>query len=200
MSKQIHEHLATDEPRIQMWGGATRGEWACGCGKTMTWLDRQDVGPLQWHMLECTMAEERSTRKAWRAAIKRAVSAFASDLPIVESATAFWTDKTDGTIHTASGRAAQPRVALAARGVAAFMQRRIARKWYYKADCSKQFGRFMRHAAHVACAFYAGWRMPPIGGVTYQQATTKMRHATCAFYDRWLMPPTGGVTCQRAKK
>ena len=102
MSKLIHEHLAT-EPRIQMWGGATRGEWACGCGKKMTWSDRQDVGPLQWHMLEWTMSEEQSTRKAWRAAIKRAVSAFTTDLPIVESAAACYTDKTDGTIHTACG-------------------------------------------------------------------------------------------------
>jgi hypothetical protein len=35
MSKLIHEHLAT-EPRILMWGGATRGVWTCGCGKRMT--------------------------------------------------------------------------------------------------------------------------------------------------------------------
>ena len=54
-------------------------------------------------MLECTMAEEQSTRKAWRAAIKRTVSSFTNDLPIVKSATACWTDKTDGTIHTANG-------------------------------------------------------------------------------------------------
>jgi hypothetical protein len=30
MSKLIHEHLAT-EPRIQMWGVVTRGEWTCRC-------------------------------------------------------------------------------------------------------------------------------------------------------------------------
>ena len=55
-------------------------------------------------MLECTMAEEQSTRKAWRAAIKRTLPSFTKGLPIVESATApCWTDKTDGTIHTASG-------------------------------------------------------------------------------------------------
>ena len=51
------------------------------------------------------MAEEESTRKAWRAAIKRTVSVFGTDLPIVQSATARWTDKADGTIHTASGDA-----------------------------------------------------------------------------------------------
>ena len=51
------------------------------------------------------MAEEQSTRKAWQAAIKRVVSAFTTDLPIVESATVCWADKTDGTIHTASGDA-----------------------------------------------------------------------------------------------
>ena len=68
----------------------------------MTWSDRQDVGPFQWHMLECTMDEEQSTRKAWRAAIKRTVPAFTTDLPIVESVTACWTDKTDCTIHTVS--------------------------------------------------------------------------------------------------
>ena len=70
MSKLIHEHLAT-EPRIQMWGVVTRGEWACGCGKRITWSDRQHVGGLQWHMLECSMAEEQSAGKAWRAAINR---------------------------------------------------------------------------------------------------------------------------------
>ena len=51
------------------------------------------------------MAEQRPTRKAWRAAIKRAVSSFTTDLSIVEGATACWTDKTDGTIHTTSGDA-----------------------------------------------------------------------------------------------
>ena len=51
------------------------------------------------------MAEERSTRKARRAAIKRTVPAFTTDLPIVESATACWSDKADGTVHTASGDA-----------------------------------------------------------------------------------------------
>ena len=38
-------------------------------------------------------------------AIKRTVPAFITDLPIVESSTACWTDQTDGTIHTASGDA-----------------------------------------------------------------------------------------------
>jgi hypothetical protein len=102
MSKLIHEHLAT-EPWIQMWSGATRGEWTCGCGKHMTWSDRQDVGQLQWHMLACTMAEEQPTKRAWRAAIKCAVPAFTAGLPNEESVTACWRDKTDGTIHTACG-------------------------------------------------------------------------------------------------
>ena len=62
------------------------------------------MGPLQWHMLECTMAEEQSTRKAWRAAIKWAVPSFTKDLPMVESATACWTGKTDGTIIHAASR------------------------------------------------------------------------------------------------
>ena len=75
------------------------------CGKRMTRSDRQDVGQLQWHILVCSMAEEQSTEKAWRAAIKHAVSAFTTDLPIVDSATACWTDKTDGTTHTTNGDA-----------------------------------------------------------------------------------------------
>ena len=79
--------------------------------------------------------------------------------------------------------ATKPRVALEARGLVAFMQRRIARKWYCNADCSKRpFGRFMRHAAcgMQACTFDdAGWRMPPLGGVTYQQA--KKRNAACGM-------------------
>ena len=57
--------------------------------------------------LECTMAEERSMRKPWRAVVKRAMSAFTTDLSMVESATACWTDKTDGRSRlTASHSAA----------------------------------------------------------------------------------------------
>jgi hypothetical protein len=69
----------------------------------LQWSDRDDVGPLQWHFLQCTLAEETSVRKRWRAAIKRTIVAAATDLVVAEKVIACWTHLTDGTIHTSAG-------------------------------------------------------------------------------------------------
>ena len=66
----------------------------------LEWWQRDDIGPLQWHFLQCTLAPEREVRRRWRAAIKRAVAAVTSDVIVVETVLACWAHRTDGTIHT----------------------------------------------------------------------------------------------------
>ena len=102
ISKILNNHLST-ESRVNMWGGAQSGTLTCACGHVLQWSDRDDVGPLQWHFLQCTLAEETSVRKRWRAAIKRTIVAAASDLVVAEKVIACWTHLTDGTIHTSAG-------------------------------------------------------------------------------------------------
>ena len=69
----------------------------------MQWSDRDGVGPLQWHFLQCTLAAETSVRCRWRAAVKRTIVAAAPDLIVAEKVLAYWTHLTDGSIHTAAG-------------------------------------------------------------------------------------------------
>ena len=99
LSKLHNNHLAT-EARVAMWSGLTAGSVTCGCGHVLKWWQRADIGPLQWHFLQCTLAPEREMRRRWRAAIKRTVAAATADVIIVETAVACWTHRTDGTIHT----------------------------------------------------------------------------------------------------
>ena len=72
-------------------------------GHVLRWSDRDDVGPLQWHFLQCALAEETSVRKWWRAAIKRTIVASTTDLVVAEKVVACWTHLTDGTIRTSAG-------------------------------------------------------------------------------------------------
>ena len=82
-----------------MWSGLAAGSVTCACGHVLEWWQRDDIGPLQWHFLQCTLAPEREVRRRWRAAIKRAVVAVTSDVIVVETALTCWTHRTDGTIH-----------------------------------------------------------------------------------------------------
>ena len=68
-SKLMHEHLATDA-RVAMWGGMGRGAVTCGCGRSLGWIDWEDIDPLQWHLLECELAPEKATRRRWHAAVR----------------------------------------------------------------------------------------------------------------------------------
>ena len=86
-----------------MWGGVQSGSLTCGCGHVLQWSDHDDVGPLQWHFLQCTLAAETSVRQRWRVAIKRTIVASAPDLVVAEKVLACWTHLADGTIHTAAG-------------------------------------------------------------------------------------------------
>ena len=84
-SKLMHEHLATDA-RVAMWGEKMeRGAVACGCGHSLGWVDREGIGPLQWHFLECELSPEKATRKRWRAAVRTALTAATNDLVVLEA-------------------------------------------------------------------------------------------------------------------
>ena len=83
-----------------MWSGLTAGSVTCGCGHVLVWWQRDDIGPLQWHFLQCTLAPEREVRRHWRAAIRQTTAAATADTIIVEAVVACWTHHTDGTIHT----------------------------------------------------------------------------------------------------
>ena len=67
-----------------MWGGLTAGSVTCACGHVLKWWQHGDIGPLQWHFLQCTLAPEREVRRRWRAAIKRAVAAVTTDAIVVD--------------------------------------------------------------------------------------------------------------------
>ena len=94
----MHEHLATDA-RVAMWGGMEQGAVACGCGQSLGWVDWEDIGPLQWHFLECALAPEKAIRKRWRAAVRTALTAATNDLVVV-AIVACWSSRADGAMHT----------------------------------------------------------------------------------------------------
>lgn len=97
----MHEHLPMDA-RIELWGGLSEGSWTCACGKTLEWEDRNEVGCLQWHMLECTMAQEVRVRRDWYATIRRVLQEFVAHDFIVEAALACWSISDDGYIPTSA--------------------------------------------------------------------------------------------------
>ena len=55
------------EARIAMWGGMDSGSVLCACGDRLTWSDRKELGPLQWHCLACVLPRELGIRKRRRA-------------------------------------------------------------------------------------------------------------------------------------
>ena len=103
-SKLMHEHLATE-----MLGWPCGAEWnevrwrvACDCGHSLGWVDRADIGPLQWHFLECELSLEKAIRHRWRAAVKTALTAATNDPVVFEAIVACWSSRADGVMHTAA--------------------------------------------------------------------------------------------------
>ena len=80
----MYEYLATDA-RVAMWGGMERGAVTRGCGHSLGWVDREDIGPLQWPFLECELAPEKAIWKRWRAAMGTALTAATTGLVVVEA-------------------------------------------------------------------------------------------------------------------
>ena len=69
--------------RVAMWGGMERGAVTCRCGHSLGCVDREDIGPLQWHFLQCELAPEKTIR--WRAAVRTALTAATTGLVVVEA-------------------------------------------------------------------------------------------------------------------
>ena len=105
--RQCHWQKRCGDLRVAMWGGMGRGAVTCRCGHSLGCVDREDIGPLQWHFLECEQAPEKAIRKRWRAAVRTALTAATTDLVIVEAIVAYWSSRTDGVIHTATAAADQ---------------------------------------------------------------------------------------------
>jgi hypothetical protein len=101
MPKLLNNHLAI-EARVALWSSAVAGPVTCPCGHTLECHGRSDVGPLQWHFLQCALEPERAVRHSRRAAVKRALADTTTDLAIVETVLACWTHRTDVTIRTAA--------------------------------------------------------------------------------------------------
>ena len=83
-----------------MWAGMERGAVTCGCGNSLGWVDREDIGPLQWHFLECELAPKKAIRKRWRAAVRTAPTAATTGRVVVEAIVACWGSRADGAMHT----------------------------------------------------------------------------------------------------
>ena len=58
-------YCAATKARVAMWSGFAASYVTCGCGHVLEWWQRDDIGPLQWHFLQCTLAPERDVRRRW---------------------------------------------------------------------------------------------------------------------------------------
>ena len=100
VSKRMHEYLAT-EARKEMWAGQMAGSVTCGCGCVLSWAAPDDVSRLQWHMRECGLPGESSTRSRWHKAVWSALSKRIKHRAVVDGTMACLST-TDGRIHTAA--------------------------------------------------------------------------------------------------
>ena len=101
ISKLMHEHLAT-EARQEMWAGRAKGSVTCGCGCVLSWAAPNEVGRLQWHILECGLPGETAIRARWYAAVRAALAKRIKRRDVVDCVMAFWAT-TAGRVHTAAG-------------------------------------------------------------------------------------------------
>ena len=101
VSKLMHEHLAT-EARQEMWAGQAKGSVTCGCGCVLSWAAPDEVSCLQWHMLECGLANETAIRTRWHTAVRAALAKRIKRRDVVDGIMACWA-MTAGRIHTAAG-------------------------------------------------------------------------------------------------
>jgi hypothetical protein len=63
------------------------GSVTCACGDRLTWSDRKELGPLQWHCLACVLPREVGIRKRWRAFIRSALGKAIRDPVVVDIVT-----------------------------------------------------------------------------------------------------------------
>ena len=86
-----------------MWAGQPAGSVTCGCGGyVLSWAVPEEVGCLQWHMLECRLPGETAIRTRWHAAVRAALAKRIERRDVVDGIMTCWA-VTDGRIHTAAG-------------------------------------------------------------------------------------------------
>ena len=89
VSKLMHEHLAT-EARQGMWAGRATGSVTCGCGCVLSWAALNEVGRLQWHMLECGLPGETAIRARWHTAVRAALAKRIKRRDVIDGVMACW--------------------------------------------------------------------------------------------------------------
>ena len=68
----------------------------------MSWSDRTEVGPLQWHMFECAMPQETAVQKRWYGAVSNAIAAATDDAYVRDAIMTCWSSDNNGWVHTAA--------------------------------------------------------------------------------------------------
>ena len=97
----MHCQLATDA-RLELWAGRDEGSVTGACGRVLSWNDRTEVGPLQWHMFECTMPQETAVWKRWYGAVCSAIASATDDAYVRGAIMACWSSDSNGWVHTAA--------------------------------------------------------------------------------------------------
>ena len=68
--------------RIELWTGREPDDLVCGCGHSLSWTNREQIGQLQWHMLSCSLPEETNVRCRWLKVVRRDIAAHIKDAAI----------------------------------------------------------------------------------------------------------------------
>ena len=95
VTKIMHCQLATDA-RLELWAGRDEGSVTCACGRVLAWNDRTEVGPLQWHMFECTMPQETAVRKRWYGAVSSVIASATDGAYVRDAIMACWSSDSNG--------------------------------------------------------------------------------------------------------
>ena len=99
-SSIYHLRLPTDA-RIELWAGREPDELVCGCGHSLSWTNREQIGQLQWHMFACSLPEETNVRGRWLKAVRRDIAAHIKDAAITRVIVRCWSYSNDGRIDAA---------------------------------------------------------------------------------------------------
>ena len=101
VTKIMHCQLATDA-RLELWAGRDEESVTCACGRVLSWNDRTEIGPLQWHIFECTMPQETAVRKRRHGAVCSAIASATDDAYVRDAIMACWSSDSNGWVHTAA--------------------------------------------------------------------------------------------------
>ena len=95
VTKIMHCQLAADA-RLELWAGRDEGSVTYACGRVLAWNDRTEIGPLQWHMLECTMPQETAVWKMWYGAVSSVIASATDGAYARDAIMACWSSDSNG--------------------------------------------------------------------------------------------------------